>query len=513
MATIDEVYQLALQNRTAINSIKDKAKQTGDFSDAGVLQDTDEVRVVRGGASLKSTVGAIKAASGGGDLNVQSDWLQSDIGADDFIKNKPTNLSDFNNDLPPNTVTADAYSSLQTGIITGGEVTINGGNAALVDIAAGTGIVMDWTDPSNPVRYEVSWNAFTGVAMQDISQPFTNFYIDKAGALIKVSGVLSSPEVRRGRIQLQTAEHANGITVTNITGGSRPAYQVSDALLDYVLFLGPLNKGNLYADNGSGLTVQKLSGQTAIPFVNRANNKLSPTIKDDPAVPTVSFTYIYRNGVGGFAFGAPTTIVNPDNYDDGSGTLASAPTNKFTIQRFYLIPATLQTFVTYGQAIYDSLEEAKAAIFVEDPELPGLISQAVFTTALIVKDGTTDLSNTANAEFVDIEFFGRTGSGGGSGGSGDMLKSVYDTDNDGIVDNAEALNGFADTDFVKKTEFKYDTERRVHKKPGNVALTSLEVGDIVSGWWNSTLYLKQAVYNGGDDTLIASYTVIDSIEF
>lgn len=100
MATIDEVYQLALQNRTALNSIKDKAKETADFTDAGVLNDSDEVRVVRGGSSLKSTVGAIKAASGGGDNNVQSDWLQGDNTQDDFIKNKPQNLSDFNNDLP-----------------------------------------------------------------------------------------------------------------------------------------------------------------------------------------------------------------------------------------------------------------------------------------------------------------------------------------------------------------------------------------------------------------------------
>jgi len=31
--------------------------------------------------------------------------------------------------------------------------------------------------------------------------------------------------------------------------------------------------------------------------------------------------------------------------------------------------------------------------------------------------------------------------GGGGGGSGDMLKSVYDKDNDGIVDNSELIEG------------------------------------------------------------------------
>lgn len=35
----------------------------------------------------------------GAEVNVQPDWSQSDNSADDFIKNKPTNLSDFTNDL------------------------------------------------------------------------------------------------------------------------------------------------------------------------------------------------------------------------------------------------------------------------------------------------------------------------------------------------------------------------------------------------------------------------------
>lgn len=99
MATISEIYQLTLQNRTSINAIKDKAKTSTEFQDAGALLDTDILRVVRGSDSFKTTVGAVKAISGSGDLNVQSDWSQANALADDFIKNKPVNLSDFNNDI------------------------------------------------------------------------------------------------------------------------------------------------------------------------------------------------------------------------------------------------------------------------------------------------------------------------------------------------------------------------------------------------------------------------------
>lgn len=46
--------------------------------------------------TLKNKLNAIEA---GAEVNVQSDWNQSDNTKDDFIKNKPTKLSDFTNDL------------------------------------------------------------------------------------------------------------------------------------------------------------------------------------------------------------------------------------------------------------------------------------------------------------------------------------------------------------------------------------------------------------------------------
>jgi len=513
MATVNEVYKVALENRNAINTIKDLAKATEDFTSAGTLLDTDVVRVSRSGASLKSTVGDIKAASGGGDLNVRSDWNETVSGNDSFILNKPENLSDFNNDLPPVDVSADAYSPLDTGVITGGQVTINSGNNTLVDIAAGTGIIMDWSNPAAPIRHMVSWNAFIGEAMPNISAPFTNFYISTVGQLIKVSGILSTPDVRRSRIQLQTAEHANGFFISNVTGSSRPAYQVVDALLDYVAFAGELSNGNQFLNVGANLEIQKFVGETCFPFINRINNPLNPTILSNPAIPTVTFQYIYRNGVGGFSIGAPTTDINPDIWDNGSGTPAAITGGDFTNQRIYHIPSVGATFITLGQARYNDLAEAKASIFTEDPDLSPLVGQAILTTVLVVQDNASDLSNPLDAEFVDVEILGRSGGSGGGGGAGDMTKAAYDTLNTGnSVDLAQSLNGFDETDFVFKTEFRFDVELRVSKKPSNVA-AALEIGDIVSGYWNATLYLKQAVYNGGDSSLIGSYTIIDSIEF
>lgn len=46
-------------------------------------------------SALKTKLDGIAS---GAEVNVQSDWSQSDNTADDYIKNKPTNVSDFNND-------------------------------------------------------------------------------------------------------------------------------------------------------------------------------------------------------------------------------------------------------------------------------------------------------------------------------------------------------------------------------------------------------------------------------
>jgi len=511
MATVNEVYIVALENRNALNMIKDLAKETEDFPAAGTLVDSDVVRISRNGDSQKTTVGDIKAASGGGDTNVRSDWNETDSNDDAFILNKPTNLSDFNNDLPPVDVSADAYSPLDTGVITGGVVTVNGGNNALVDISAGTGILMDWTDPANPIRHMVSWTAFTGEAMPDLGQPFTNLYIGQTGNLIKVSGVLSSPETRRSRIKLQTAEHQNGIFVSNITGSSRPAYQVVDGLLDYVSFLGALNSGNLASANGSNLYIDKNLGQTCDPFINRINDPQNPTILDNPAVSQTTFFYVYRDGVGGFNI-VPATEIDNDNWDDGSGTLQNVGGNDYTIQRFYYIGSTNQAIVTYGQEVYSNITNARRELYAENPVLPGLISVAVWTTAMILRDNNNDLSNTARAEFIDVSV---PGAGGGGGGEGDMTKAAYDVTNTGnSVDNALNFDGRPVSDFVLEEDHNtvHDGEKILFKYPGNVG-SDIEVNDIIKGWWSTTLFIKEAQYNGGDDTLLASYTIIDSIEF
>ena len=59
------------------------------------------------------------------------------------------------------------------------------------------------------------------------------------------------------------------------------------------------------------------------------------------------------------------TDINPSQYDDGSGTLASVGNAQYTIQHVY-ISESLFVSVAYGQAIYASLDDAIAALQVQN---------------------------------------------------------------------------------------------------------------------------------------------------
>lgn len=65
-------------------------------NDANFVQDADYVHTDNNYTSAEKT--KLAGIESGAEVNVQSDWSQTDSSADDFIKNKPTNVSEFTND-------------------------------------------------------------------------------------------------------------------------------------------------------------------------------------------------------------------------------------------------------------------------------------------------------------------------------------------------------------------------------------------------------------------------------
>ena len=514
MATVEETYKIALENRNAINLIKDKAKTTDEFPLVSAV-DTDLVRVTRGCVSSHTPVSDIRALTGAGEDNVQANWDETNTGLDAYIRNKPIALSEFIDDINAGGGggVAGVFSDTITGLYTGGVVSINTGDNTKFDVSAGTGVIVSWIDPANPIRTELSWVAQIAVSIPDMSSGFSIPYMTSNGTILVTSGITSSPEVRRSRIQLQTLSHPDGLMITGVGRSSRPAYEVTQALMDYVTELGVIVKGNQLNYASNNLQIRKDNGTTTFPFVNRSNNAQNPTTLSMGAQnPIANFIYAYRDGVGGSTISPVNSVLTPGSWDDDSGVLQNVASSKYSTQRYYFIAATNTIVMLYGRAIYNSMDEAQSNIFLEDPVIDEALGFNEFLTAVILKGNATDLSNDTHARFVEISS-GSVIVDNSPTGVGDMTKAEYDTNSNGIVDNSEALNGKPDTDFVLQIE-RYvigDGEFTIHKGIGNT-LNTLEANDFIIGQWDALEFWRLAKYNGGTTTLKASYTLYDYVE-
>ena len=337
---------------------------------------------------------------------------------------------------------------------TGGVVTINA-DPTKIDIAAGTGFIQNWSSPSAPTFISYSWDAQIGVDIPDLTLGFTDICMVASATPniaepLLTSGVEATPALKRTAIQLQSALHLNLTSVNIIGNSSIPSYQQINSALDYIHRLGVINVANNYLENGANLQINKTTGESVFPFINRSNDPTNPTELTNTATISVNMVKEYRDGVGGYTL-AISTDIDPDFWDDGTGTLNSVGNNNYTIKRFYFFGQTNTTIVTYGQAEYNTFILAEAAIISENPILDPILHDASFTTALIVQQGSTDLEAeilAGDAEFVNITDSLSTGGVGGG-----AVGSFITQDTDQLTGNTG--------DKVIDGDWKYNTDLRV----------------------------------------------------
>lgn len=312
--------------------------------------------------------------------------------------------------------------SISSGLVSGGEVTINGGDNTKIDIAPLAGVLTDyWTNPGEIITTEINYAGATGVTVTYLGTNTYSFIgIDKNGAIVQFANVPTNAE-RRENIILAQLGHANLTTVNSVNDYTSVYASPIEQYRDLVNELYLINDGNYVYANGANLNINKSLGYLFGMGVNFHNNPLDPNRITVNSQVVASFRY--RTQTGGST--TPVTLIDPTVYDNvGTITAIGGSNNQSTNQRVYLFPNG-NIVIQYGQTVYSTLGQAVSNIQSETFVKFGNLDAAILIGIISVTKGCTALNNTNNAKFILTTKFGEN-IGGSAGISTSTLQNAYD---------------------------------------------------------------------------------------
>lgn len=286
------------------------------------------------------------------------------------------------------------------GWVTGGAVTDNATSPTTqIDIAAGMVFISDETAPGGT-------HAFANFAAvtKTVTQGVTNYVFVKIVGGEAVADVTPDPTGLLGVedaiiINLVFPDGAE-IHKTNFERG----WQSIHTLITRKAFDISQGKGNLFADwtRGAIIGVTGTRNFTLTEGVFWAGLNRKPNPPFDTSAEDTMFSF-YRDGVGGHTKTESLIQINNVNWDDGSGTLASLNTGRYTNRWFYIDFNADHVGWIYDTAQYTSVSLAQEATIPTD--LPAYISDfSIFLGRMIVQQGSDSV-------IVESAFAGELGLG------------------------------------------------------------------------------------------------------
>ena len=345
--------------------------------------------------------------------------------------------------LPPELM-KNFYNLMSTGLINGGELTVNGVDGTKVDVAAGTGIIVDnHTDPLNPIMTQVTWGAQSKVDPYIGLTELSGVYIDVTGTVGFLDDAAPTNEQRRDFIFLGWTDHADG-SVTLREAYNEPYWCLDNfnQLQDFVDNFGAFNIwGNYYTAAGSDLTIQRSEGQVFDNGTNYIVSKKSPNIITTTTENPTNMTYYHRDSGGEWVnSNAPVSAIDPIQYDTPTGLLP-VPAGKWTIQVVTYYAPQNKTSIQYGQTCYNTKEEALSALQVTITFNP-YNRWDVLRARIVVSKECTNLLDTTRAEIISATEQGLIGDAAGRGGFATDLTLLYNVAGTGVVEGGIlTLNG------------------------------------------------------------------------
>jgi hypothetical protein len=313
-------------------------------------------------------------------------------------------------------------SNLATGLLYGGILSINSGNTAQFDITAGRGQIHSsgstYTSGPFPTFQYVNWPGQTGITLTYLATSDTTWiYVDSSGTVQQRPTYYTDEQLEENIIIGQLI-HPSRTFINLARTNPNVAYATDKQYEQFIRSFGPIKvSGHTIQPNGANLKLNRTSGTAFSLGRNWINDTDNPSVVSDPAQTDCIFYRYYRGATAGTFITVPNqTAIDPTKYDDGTGTLATVPGGKYTIQRIFFYPNTPTLLgVYYGRGEYTSLADAAANINFENfTEIENTKTNAIFVAYLLVKSGATDLTNTSDALILQAGNFRSTTSGGGS---------------------------------------------------------------------------------------------------
>jgi hypothetical protein len=301
------------------------------------------------------------------------------------------------------------FQNLTTGIVSGCIISANV-DTLKYDISSGVIAIEDWVDPECP---RLKMLAYAGVTGQTPPTPTTKIFTrafliedpsdDTAAILEEISEGVANDQTRREKVELPIVIHQFGDgVIQGFSDDMQVAYAWSQGNNDINHARKAANVGNIISSNGTNLSLDKSSGTTSMNFINalQASWPQSASTRINSAEIALGFVYQAQSPAGPFV-GIQVTTVDPDNYDL-NGTVTALANNKWTIQRFRMFGQSDTFTIDYGQEFFSSQASAEAAVSTVNWVSPPNAVDGVVIAYLVVKKGTTDLSDISTNTIINV---------------------------------------------------------------------------------------------------------------
>ena len=265
-------------------------------------------------------------------------------------------------DIKMNHIEPASYQNIQqwinthsAGYISGGTITDNGDGS--VTVASGSGVIKP-SDNELAESYFFDWSEDTNVSLTDNVTNWVYVRYNSGSPDVLATDDYSSigghDEYILGRV------YRNGTELYIFNAGQTiNDYVAKDCKKEFEIYVAQRADGLIIGKTGTrNITVTSgiyWCGHT------RATSTSYDTSDTD------TFTYIYRDGAGGWTESSGETQISNQYYDDGSGTLATVSLNNYGVHWIYLTFDD-ELYVQYGQDNYNKLSDAEEATVPSAPD-------------------------------------------------------------------------------------------------------------------------------------------------